>query len=1093
MAIRIRIRCNRSNSFSANKATGMERSASARLSLSRRATCLAISLLVFLFPVSAQNSSAQLKTASSGERSSAATGLNCTTNTCSTTGAGCASCIRLTVELPANAWVVRTHCYTTANYPDDYHRDDLHEVACGLDASWSQFDTTIVIANNNRVVVETTYHNRSDNRTRDVRLDVDWRASTEADSHGVTPPLLSQPYNHSSAAELPRVLVDDVLWSIAHEGCDVFVGNQMRPLPELRQCYSSTQQGADGSSLIETASSETIKQATQRALSRSYDEYQIKPNFDWVMDHEGKRATFSALAEQNNYSEIRSTYKTLQAHNDKAVNALSAISDHEIAELINGRDLSGEQTTTGRLSPEEMVALTDSFKSAVLYGGCPLFRGENLLAPPQLRTCFSQFERSNHNGEGLELIGSASADVITLAVERAIAETKEQYPIGQLLNHFLVNSGELDHFKSLVKERKFQEARRIYANKRLATPPYFIFALSPSELAKAAALRRSANPPYLLFALANSEIAAIVNQYRLDVQIPADSSVQSLESIAALVDTQKVALTPTTTDKYLANVACGRVAFDILIFHIEAAKSCVTLVQRAAAKQGLKITTSGIVTGGDSIQLPSLPRIGVPTLVAFKANVPANLAEATLSSNGAKFARPQPARLILPEHGTKLSADTVKNYGDHGLQWYASAIDADRIRDSDVSLISVIRVGIVDAGVDTSHAQLQPFFWKLPMTFSGVPWQKGSVGYDYINEISDPSEDKTPDISGNLESHGTHVAGLVTARALSSWLTSIRMLNLEEHIKVYSLKIATGSDGAIPDFIYPGQALTDSLPNQIHLVNLSLEGPRAPYIRDDIIAKHSSDTLLILAAGNDQKNLNDQGNLHFNGTFRNDDGTPLKNVLIVGALMEDGTLTPDSNRGDLAVEIAAPGNNIYSTVQGGGFGAITGTSQAAPLVTSTAAILLAEHDAYPVTIKNRILATCDWDEGLKTAHSIAEGCKLNMAKATVSQTDIIELVPKGKGVVPQWLRGTVRRDQFQLTDDHGQTIDQSQLERIWFSDRNGNVRVAVQGGGHYPSKLQLGKIVVALDAGEQCPTSSNPCEVDSKDVQDIVFRWRGQQ
>jgi hypothetical protein len=116
-----------------------------------------------------------------------------------------------------------------------------------------------------------------------------------------------------------------------------------------------------------------------------------------------------------------------------------------------------------------------------------------------------------------------------------------------------------------------------------------------------------------------------------------------------------------------------------------------------------------------------------------------------------------------------------------------------------------------------------------------------------------------------------------------------------------------------------------------------------------------------------------------------------------------------------------------------------------------------------------------------------------MAKATVSQTDIVALVPRSKGVASEWLRGTVQKDQFQLNDEHGQTIDPAQLERIWFSDRNGNVRVAVQDGERDLSKLQVSKIVITLDAGEHCPTASNPCEVDPKDVQDIIFRWRGQQ
>ena len=40
---------------------------------------------------------------------------------------------------------------------------------------------------------------------------------------------------------------------------------------------------------------------------------------------------------------------------------------------------------------------------------------------------------------------------------------------------------------------------------------------------------------------------------------------------------------------------------------------------------------------------------------------------------------------------------------------------------------------------------------------------------------------------------------MVTARGLASWLEPIKALNLEEHVKVYCLKIAQGADGNIPD------------------------------------------------------------------------------------------------------------------------------------------------------------------------------------------------------------------------------------------------------------------------------------------------------
>jgi len=460
-----------------------------------------------------------------------------------------------------------------------------------------------------------------------------------------------------------------------------------------------------------------------------------------------------------------------------------------------------------------------------------------------------------------------------------------------------------------------------------------------------------------------------------------------------------------------------------------------------------------------------------------------------LASGGAKFARPSVARLIMPEKGAHLANDTVKKYGNNGLQWFSAAIGADRIRPSDLKLTTMSRVGVIDAGVDTQHVKLKPFFWKLPVTLPNVPWQRGSIGYDYVNDTADPSEFSAPGIDGNLESHGTHITGLVTARGLAEWIPDIASLGLERFIQVYSLKIATGTNGVIPDFTLPGQALHDGLANDIHLFNLSLEGPRVPMIREDIL-KHATSALLIVAAGNDGLDLNKSENLHVNGSFRTDDGSALENVIFVSALMDVGALTTDSNHGDVAVQIAAPGNNIWSTVQGGGFDAITGTSQAAPLVTSTAAILLAERAAYPSEIKDRILATCDWDAKLSKQKLVAEGCRLNMAKAVVSGTDLVELVAKDPAVQPVWLRGNIDRTQLRVTDSRGVPIEANDIERMLIMDANGAVRVALRAAGHHSAQLLSKKIVIKLQDGYLCPHSgSGACNLDLLEIRDIVFGW----
>lgn len=114
-------------------------------------------------------------TAESDEFTADSVGHDCVTNKCSSDAGGCASCIQITVTLPPNAWITKVHCFTNANYPDDFPRHDLHEVNCGTDVSFSIFDTPDITATPAKVVVRTTYHNRSSNQSRDIKLKVDWR------------------------------------------------------------------------------------------------------------------------------------------------------------------------------------------------------------------------------------------------------------------------------------------------------------------------------------------------------------------------------------------------------------------------------------------------------------------------------------------------------------------------------------------------------------------------------------------------------------------------------------------------------------------------------------------------------------------------------------------------------------------------------------------------------------------------------------------------------------------------------------------------------------------------------------------------------
>ena len=102
-------------------------------------------------------------------------GANCTTNACFGHG-GCAICVPISADIPADSTIVDVYCYTTAG------RDD-HPISrmanCTDDVGWSTFDKysveTLKDPRSGQPYlqrVSTVYHNRSSNRVRAVALEV---------------------------------------------------------------------------------------------------------------------------------------------------------------------------------------------------------------------------------------------------------------------------------------------------------------------------------------------------------------------------------------------------------------------------------------------------------------------------------------------------------------------------------------------------------------------------------------------------------------------------------------------------------------------------------------------------------------------------------------------------------------------------------------------------------------------------------------------------------------------------------------------------------------------------------------------------------
>ncbi|WP_181242806.1 S8 family serine peptidase [Caulobacter vibrioides] len=143
------------------------------------------------------------------------------------------------------------------------------------------------------------------------------------------------------------------------------------------------------------------------------------------------------------------------------------------------------------------------------------------------------------------------------------------------------------------------------------------------------------------------------------------------------------------------------------------------------------------------------------------------------------------------------------------------------------------------------------------------------------------------------------------------------------------------------------------------LVNMSLKFGRAARGPIEAMLGSNPGTLFVAASGNDTRDLDSELADAFPAGLGG-----AENLLVVAAEDGQGNLTEFSNYGAETVDIAAPGCNIASTLDGETGGALlSGTSQAAPTVTFAAA-LLARRQLNQDRIKPRLMISGDLLDGV---------------------------------------------------------------------------------------------------------------------------------
>lgn len=252
---------------------------------------------------------------------------------------------------------------------------------------------------------------------------------------------------------------------------------------------------------------------------------------------------------------------------------------------------------------------------------------------------------------------------------------------------------------------------------------------------------------------------------------------------------------------------------------------------------------------------------------------------------------------------------------------------------------SSVVVAVIDTGVDYDHEDLANNIWvnvnEIPdngMDDDGNGYVDDYYGVDIVAGYGNGDDDN---------GHGTHVAGIIAAEN-----NNIGAVGIAYNVKIMPIKAAMASGYLHQSDI--AKAILYAFEMGAEVINMSFGGVQSSIAVQDALAVAYSRCVLVASAGNDGAYNEGLGALpNYPAAL-----TYVLGVMSVGQGGKESAFTNYDVDAFSSVEyeLYAPGENIMSTLPNDQYGALSGTSMAAPVVAAMAAILrseFADRDMYP--------------------------------------------------------------------------------------------------------------------------------------------------